>query len=470
MRISKSTHLVRLLQTQDVLISTLIFLLVVEAAELIGLYARSTMLNHLWLAPFVMVLSAFASTSSKPKLHGQSLWQQVMSAARYVGVVGGGLALIIFASQFENPSRTAVVSYAVLLFTALITNRAFLSWYYLHGRKEHESNFLKVLIIGGGPRAAKLMQRYQDSSDWGVQIVGVLDPDPDSLPHNTDVQSVNARGIDQLESILDNQVIDEVIVCTPRSFASAIAPVAAACEERGVCLKYMADLYDIDSKQVTVQQVGELPVLTFEPVAQNEGKLIIKRVIDLIIVLAALPVLIPLFALVAIAIKLDSPGPVFFTQPRVGLNKRIFNMIKFRSMYIDAEQRLAEIEHLNEAEGPIFKMADDPRVTRVGKLIRRSSIDELPQLINVLLGNMSVIGPRPMSLRDVEQFSQGVQRRRFSVKPGLACLREVSGRSSLSFERWLELDLKYIDEWNLGLDFQIMLRLVPSVLKGDGAS
>ena len=161
---------------------------------------------------------------------------------------------------------------------------------------------------------------------------------------------------------------------------------------------------------------------------------------------------------------------MFVKQRRVGLNKRPFNMFKFRSMHKDAEARLHELEHLNEADGPIFKIANDPRITRVGKFIRRTSIDELPQLFNVVLGHMSVVGPRPMSERDVGQFSLGVQRRRFSVRPGLACLREVSGRSRLSFDKWLELDLQYIDEWSLWLDLKILLKLLPAFIKGEGAS
>jgi lipopolysaccharide/colanic/teichoic acid biosynthesis glycosyltransferase len=160
---------------------------------------------------------------------------------------------------------------------------------------------------------------------------------------------------------------------------------------------------------------------------------------------------------------------VFFTQERVGLHKRRFRMLKFRTMVPDAERRLKEIEHLNEAAGPIFKMKNDPRVTRVGRFLRRTSIDELPQLFNVLIGEMSLVGPRPMSVRDVELFSQSTQRRRFSVRPGLICLREVSGRSRLSFERWLELDLLYIDQWSLAMDIKILLRAIPTVLKGDGA-
>jgi lipopolysaccharide/colanic/teichoic acid biosynthesis glycosyltransferase len=171
----------------------------------------------------------------------------------------------------------------------------------------------------------------------------------------------------------------------------------------------------------------------------------------------------------ALAVKLDSKGPVFFIQQRVGLHKKLFPMFKFRSMVVDAEERMKEIEHLNEADGAIFKIEDDPRVTRVGRFIRRTSIDELPQLINVLLGDMSLVGPRPMSIRDVSLFDKAVQRKRFSVRPGITGLWQVSGRSDLPFDRWIELDLEYIDRWNFMADIKILFRTIPAVLKGSGA-
>jgi lipopolysaccharide/colanic/teichoic acid biosynthesis glycosyltransferase len=180
--------------------------------------------------------------------------------------------------------------------------------------------------------------------------------------------------------------------------------------------------------------------------------------------------LIPIFLIVAIAIKLDSPGPVFFVQQRVGIRKYIFPMYKFRSMYIDAEEKLKEIEHLNEAEGPIFKIKNDPRITRLGRFIRKTSIDELPQLINVLKGEMSLVGPRPMSKRDVDLFDHGVQRKRFSVQPGLTCIWQISGRSDLPFEKWLELDLEYIDSWSFWLDIKILIKTFPVVLLSKGAA
>jgi lipopolysaccharide/colanic/teichoic acid biosynthesis glycosyltransferase len=178
----------------------------------------------------------------------------------------------------------------------------------------------------------------------------------------------------------------------------------------------------------------------------------------------------PLLVMVAILIKLTSAGPVLFVQKRLGLNKRHFTVYKFRTMAVDAERRISEIEHLNEVSGPVFKIRNDPRITPIGRFLRKTSIDELPQLFNVLVGDMSLVGPRPLPLRDYEGFNKDWQRRRFSVRPGITCLWQVEGRSSIPFERWMELDLQYIDKWSLWLDVRILLRTIPAVLKGLGAT
>jgi exopolysaccharide biosynthesis polyprenyl glycosylphosphotransferase len=246
--------------------------------------------------------------------------------------------------------------------------------------------------------------------------------------------------------------------------------VASVCEEEGVKLRLMADVFDVDVAHMDLVEFGRIPLLTLEPVFQEEWKLLVKRMIDLALVLLAAPVVLPVIALVAIAIKLDSPGPVFFRQDRVGLNRRRFRMLKFRSMVTGADRMQAQLEHLNEAEGPIFKIRKDPRITRVGQILRRTSLDELPQILHVLRGEMSLVGPRPMSLRDVNLFDRGIQRKRFSVKPGLTCLWQISGRSNLPFSKWLELDLQYIKQWSLGLDLKILFRTIPVVLKGTGAT
>jgi lipopolysaccharide/colanic/teichoic acid biosynthesis glycosyltransferase len=179
--------------------------------------------------------------------------------------------------------------------------------------------------------------------------------------------------------------------------------------------------------------------------------------------------LAPVIILAAIAIKLTSPGPVFFVQERIGLSKRRFKMFKFRTMVPNAEQLMPALERSNEAAGPVFKIRNDPRITPIGRLLRRSSIDELPQLLNVLAGDMSLVGPRPLPVRDYEGFNEDWQRRRFSIKPGITCLWQVGGRSELSFEQWMRLDLKYLDEWSLWLDLKILTQTVPAVFRGVGA-
>ncbi len=205
-------------------------------------------------------------------------------------------------------------------------------------------------------------------------------------------------------------------------------------------------------------------------VAPEDGRLIVKRLIDIIGSIVALVVLAPVMLITALAIKLTSPGPAIFAQQRLGLNKRRFRMYKFRTMIVNAEACQAGLEHLNEARGPVFKIRNDPRITRIGKVLRRTSIDELPQLFNVLRGEMSLVGPRPLPVRDVARFTEAARMRRFSMRPGLTCLWQIRGRSELGFEEWMRLDLEYIDRWSLALDLLILVRTVPAVVRGVGAA
>ena len=206
------------------------------------------------------------------------------------------------------------------------------------------------------------------------------------------------------------------------------------------------------------------------PHAISPGGARIKRLLDIVVCMAGLTLLAPLLAATALAIKLTSTGPVFFSQIRLGLNKKTFRMFKFRTMVSNAAELQTELEHLNETDGPAFKISEDPRITRVGRWLRRTSIDELPQLFNVLIGDMSLVGPRPLPVRDYEGFSVDWHRRRFSVRPGISGLWQVAGRSNLPFDEWMALDLKYISEWSLALDLKVLLKTVPAVLRGTGAT
>lgn len=326
----------------------------------------------------------------------------------------------------------------------------------------------RVLIIGSGNRARRLAETLTRWTLSPVYMVGYLDPDPDRV--NRSVLGYRVLGTtSDITSILKQHVIDEVVMAIPRAMIPEVERIARACEEEGVKFCFMADLFGVRVARTRLVEFGQIPVLTHEPIVQAEWKLGVKRLIDIGAVICALPVVLPIMGIVALAIKLDSPGPIFFAQDRVGLNKRIFRMIKFRSMVNGADRMQTQVEHLNEAAGPIFKVANDPRITRLGWWLRRSSLDELPQIFHVLIGQMTLVGPRPMSTRDVDRFDEGIQRRRFSVKPGLTCLWQISGRSQLPFSEWLRLDLYYIEHWSLRLDLKILWKTIPAVLKGEGA-
>lgn len=466
----KSRQAGRLLLVLDTLLAALVFLATYWVRELI-FYANPTdYYAHLAILPLVLSLQALVLFR-----FGAYRRLRVASIPGYAWTVVQALAFsfmilftIFFLLKTTYVSRSFLLMYGAVDLLAIVAVRAGLAWWYFHRSVEMGKNFLKVLIVGTGQRAKHLSRTLREHSEWGIDVVGYLDLTPPQ-PGATVLGDPVIGTVDQIRVFLKQHVIDDVIVAVPRTMIKDVQDIADACEEEGVRLRLMADVFDLQVSRLRLVDLGGIPLLTFEPVAQDEKMLIVKRVMDLVVTLTFMPVVLLLMGLVAIAIKLDSPGPVLFVQERVGLRKRLFRMYKFRSMRRDAEQKLKEIEHLNEAEGPIFKIANDPRITRVGKFIRRTSLDELPQLFNVIRGHMSLVGPRPMSMRDVDLFDKGVQRKRFSVRPGLTCLWQVSGRSSLPFTKWLELDLEYIDNWSLGLDFRILLKTIPTVLRGSGA-
>jgi len=331
-------------------------------------------------------------------------------------------------------------------------------------------NLKTLLIVGGGPRARWFANEIRQRTNLGYRIIGYVDDETNFNGHG--VKGVPRLGdVEDLPSIIANDVIDEVFVALPiKSQYSQIERAINLLEEQGIMVHLLSDNFPHRLARSRASEFEGTPLLSLHSAPAMTWRTEIKRLIDVVVAAIMLVLLFPLLAFVALAIKLDSKGPVFFIQGRVGFNKRRFRMIKFRTMCVDAEARMQEIEHLNEKSGPIFKISKDPRTTRLGKWLRKASIDELPQLINVLLGDMSIVGPRPLSVRDALRMEEAWQKRRFSVKPGLTCLWQVSGRSNLSFEQWMELDLEYIDRWSLGLDGMILLRTIPAILLARGAS
>jgi exopolysaccharide biosynthesis polyprenyl glycosylphosphotransferase len=336
----------------------------------------------------------------------------------------------------------------------------------MHGR-----NLRHLLIIGTNPRAMEFASSIECRPELGYDLVGFVD---DEWAGNREFRE-NGKSIvadlDHFCDFLREGIIDEVAIALPmKSFYSQAARIVAVCQEHGVIVRVLASMFDLQKGWANNSQFDGMAVATISPNSSEGWPIICKRILDISVSLLLLLILAPVFILVAILIKLDFSGPVFFVQDRVGLNKRRFRMYKFRTMMGDAEKRQSGLESLNEADGPVFKIKNDPRITRLGKYLRKASIDELPQLLNVLKGDMSLVGPRPLPIRDYQGFDQDWVRRRFSVPPGITCLWQVNGRSSLSFKEWMELDLQYIDHWSLWLDVKLIAKTIPAVLKGVGAA
>ena len=323
-----------------------------------------------------------------------------------------------------------------------------------------------AVICGTGPLARLQARDLPDNRKFKYQLLGFVDNNP-----HKDIETLGPVlcAVRDLEQLLMHQPVDEVIIGLPlKSHFGEVEEIVAICGRAGVQMQYSLDLFSTEiakSRKVDNDQTHNVVL----EMVHHDHRVFLKDIIDRMLATLGLLFLWPVFAAIALAIKMSGPGPVFFVQKRFGLNKRRFGMIKFRSMVVDAESRQAALEHMNETDGPIFKIRRDPRVTRVGAFLRRTSLDELPQLLNVLKGEMSLVGPRPLPTRDVQRFSEPWLMRRFSVKPGITGLWQVSGRSNTDFDNAIKLDLRYIDRWSLLMDARILLRTVSAVMKRSGA-
>ena len=329
-------------------------------------------------------------------------------------------------------------------------------------RRRQGKNLRFVLVLGSGPRGQQFAHKLEDHRELGLRVVGFLD---DSSSFELPKPWEYLGPLENLEDVLHTRVIDEVAICLPFSQWNLIDAIAHLCEEEGKIVRIPMDVLD---HAVTVGRVEDLdgtPVYSLVSGPDRAIGLAVKRALDLAASIAGLVLLSPVFLVIALAIKLDGGGPILFRQRRLGLHGRPFDVVKFRSMRADAEERLAELAHLNEIQGRAFKMTNDPRVTRVGQVLRRTSLDELPQLLNVLRGDMSLVGPRPPLPREVEGYDLW-HRRRLSMKPGITGLWQVRDRRSADFDTWVQADLEYIDRWSLWLDLKILVRTIPAAVQG----
>jgi exopolysaccharide biosynthesis polyprenyl glycosylphosphotransferase len=327
-------------------------------------------------------------------------------------------------------------------------------------------NRRNILIVGSGEKAREMGELVSRYSDWGLQILGYVRRDlNDPLSPGLKMLGTSA----DIPQIVEDNVVDEIIfVGSKPSDLDSFDGILEICQEQGIRTSVAVDLFPAKVSNVSMEFLENIPLLTFSMTPDHALPLLAKRVMDIVLSALLLVLLLPFMAVVAILIKLTSKGPMIYRQVRCGLFGRRFVLYKFRSMKDGAEDVLWEIKHLNEMDGPVFKMRNDPRVTALGRFLRRSSIDELPQFWNVFKGDMSLVGPRAPLPEEVREYSRW-QRRRLSVKPGITCLWQVSGRNEIDFHEWMKLDLHYIDNWSLLLDLKILLRTFPVVLMGKGA-
>ena len=365
----------------------------------------------------------------------------------------------------------------ILIFFAVVTSIGIISRLLVRvlllSARRSGYNYRFLLVIGANDRAYEVATRIDQKPELGYKIVGFVAESPETQ------EEWKARGhanrevlglLQNLRSILTEVRVDEIMVCLPVDARfSDISMIVQHARDLGVVVRLMPNFADgALLRNMYVEEFEDEYVVTLFR-EQMLMQLLVKRLIDASVSLAALIVLLPLMLLVALIIKLTSPGPVFFVQNRVGMNQRQFRLYKFRSMVVDAEKRKLDLQHLNERDGPAFKIENDPRTTAIGRFIRKMSIDELPQLFNVLSGEMSLVGPRPPLPDEVKRY-EWLFRKRLSVKPGITCIWQISGRNSVSFEDWMEMDHEYIENWSLMLDLKILFKTIPAVLLSKGAS
>ncbi|HJW15292.1 MAG TPA: sugar transferase [Thermoanaerobaculia bacterium] len=376
------------------------------------------------------------------------------------------LALLVYGLRLEFVSRWFLAVFGLVNFLFLATEKVALRllsrWVRARGL-----NFRTVLLVGTGQKSAQLGDFVEAHPYWGFRVIGYLDDD-----NGGEIQRAGRwpclGKTTELEAVLMREVVDELIFVIEKGRLAEYEEALVVAERHGVRAHVSLDIFPHVLARPVLEELDGIALLSFTTTPGKPLELVAKRGIDLAFAAAFVLVTLPVQALAALLIKLTSPGPVFFRQVRCGLNGRHFTLRKFRTMSAGAEERLHEVSHLNEMSPPVFKVSRDPRLTPVGRLLRRLSIDELPQLWNVILGDMSLVGPRPPLPEEVALYEPW-QRRRLSMKPGLTCLWQVSGRSNLDFDRWLALDLKYIDTWSPMLDLKILLKTVPAVLSGRGA-
>ncbi|MDP8255224.1 MAG: sugar transferase [Candidatus Alcyoniella australis] len=435
----------------------------------VGGLTLAPMVEYTWLVmahtAICLVVLALSGTYSPQVQLGflQTVWNIIKSVGLSIGLI----VLFLFLVKDHSLSRSLVGLLGVISVLVLLLEKSALKLISDSMRRRGVAA-IQAIVVGTGRRAQMLMDSLDNHPELGYSVIGLMDVEPELVGQT--VRGVPVLGtLGSLPKILDSHQVDEVFFAMPFHMLPDLKRRIYICEEVGVRATVMAEFIRPAIATTRITTHLGIPLLSYSTTPTQVWQLLVKEIFDRIAALIILVLIMPLLIALALAIRLDSRGPVLFNQVRSGLHGRRFKMLKFRTMVHGAESMRDELEGLNEMNGPVFKIKRDPRVTRIGSLLRRYSLDELPQFWNVLTGEMSIVGPRPPIPSEVDKYERW-QRRRLSMKPGLTCYWQISGRNEVDFDAWMELDLKYIDNWSLLLDAMILLRTIPVVLLGKGAS
>ena len=435
-----------------------------------SLPALGPLLDHLWI--MLVVLPTWHFFMSKYYLYASVRTLsigQIISSLLKVHLYGSVVtASAIYLIEPHGLRRTLFVIFILISFISLTTGKLLLKGVLSYMRRRGY-NTRNLLIVGCKERRNKFIQLVNDHAQWGLTIVGIFLP---PTPRNIDTgdETPLLGGVEDLVSFCKSHPIDEVVFCLYRNEIQNLDDYFLEMDQMGITVRMVLDVYEVHRARREVAMFhGELPILTFHCMVFDASQLFVKRCLDFIGALVGIIITSVLFPFIALAIKLDSPGPLLFGQKRVGEHGRLFKCWKFRSMYIDAEERKKDLSHLNEMNGAIFKIKNDPRITKVGHFIRKTSLDELPQFWNVLCGDMSLVGTRPPTPDEVANY-ENWHRRRISIKPGITGLWQISGRNQIQeFDDIVRLDLEYIDKWNIWLDIRILIKTIKVVFVREGS-
>jgi len=393
-------------------------------------------------------------------------WLDILKIVKVVSFGMLFLVVMVFFLKLDYISRLFLIIFGLINFTLLSLVKLTIRLSAASFRRKGY-NYRMVLIVGTGAGASEVSKIISENEHWGFKITGFLENGDSTQTTVIDKNKVIGKA-ENILSIVTERVVDEVIFAVSAISLEKYEKLFLQLEEQGIKTRLAFNFLPHVNATAHFENFHGVPLLTFSTTPQDALPLAIKRLFDITISSLVLTLTAPISLLSTILIRLTSPGPLLFKQTRIGLNGRKFTLYKFRSMVENAEESQKNLAGLNEMDGPVFKMKNDPRVTQIGRLLRKFSIDELPQLINVIKGEMSIVGPRPPIPSEVKKYDRW-QRRRLSMKPGLTCLWQVNGRSHTSFKEWIELDLNYIDNWSLALDMKILLKTIPVILFSKGA-